>query len=80
MAETFDPLCDSTTISPQKAVEPYDLSQFKPFETIVIGQSPGVCVTAESLARFKVMEGLEDHPAGSCALMVLAEAKVSSPE
>lgn len=63
-----------------KAGEPYDLSQFKLFETIAFGQSPGVRVTAESLARFKVMEGLEEQPAVSHALMALAEAKASNPE
>lgn len=63
-----------------KADEPYDLSQFKPFETIAFGQSPGVLVTAESLARFKVMEGLDEQPAASHAIMALAEAKASDTE
>lgn len=80
MADNFDPLCDCATIILQKAVEPHDHRQFRPFETIVFGHSSAVRVTAESLARFKVMEGLEGQSAGTRALMALAEAKVRNPE
>lgn len=41
----------------QTELKPYDLSQFKPFETIYFGPPVSARVTPESLARFEVMEG-----------------------
>lgn len=40
-------------------VKPYDLSQFKPFETIMFGTPPRTRVTRESLALFHAIEGFE---------------------
>lgn len=56
-------------------VKPYDLSQFKPFDTIMFGQPKSVQVTRESLAMFRVMEGVESRSPGSLAFLSLIEAQ-----
>ncbi|POA78610.1 hypothetical protein [Pseudomonas sp. DP16D-R1] len=62
------------------ANKPYDLSQFKPFETIMFYQPSGVRVTPESLARFAVMEGVESPSPGALAVLASIEAKTDKPE
>lgn len=61
-------------------VKPYDLNQFKPFETIMFGQPPGVRVTRESLAQFQVMEGIESPSPGALAFLASIEAQTNKLE
>lgn len=61
-------------------VKPYDLSQFKPFETIMFCHPPSVRVTPESLARFMVMEGIETPSPGARAFLASIEAQTNKPE
>lgn len=62
-------------------VKPYDLSQFKPFETIMFGQPPGVRVPPESLARFRVMEKVEPvDPERVSEFLASVEAQTNKPE
>lgn len=62
------------------AGKPYDLSQFKPFDTVMFCQPPSVRVTPESLARFKVMEGIETPSPGARAFLASIEAQSNKPE
>jgi hypothetical protein len=62
------------------AVKPYDLSQFKPFETVMFCLPPSVGVTPESLARFKVMEGIETQSPGARAFLGSIEPQPKKPE
>ncbi|HFD6781973.1 TPA: hypothetical protein ACF3ML_005778 [Pseudomonas aeruginosa] len=62
------------------AGEPHDLGQFKPFETVMFCQPPGVRVTPESLARFKVMEGIETPSPGARAFLASIEGQTDKPE
>ena len=56
------------------------LGQFKPFETVMFCQPPGVRVTPESLARFKVMEGIETPSPGARAFLASIEGQTDKPE
>lgn len=65
---------------PPGEVKPYDLSKFKPFDTIMFCQSPSVRVTPESLARFMVMEGFETPSPAARAFLASIEAQTNKPE
>ncbi|MBA1203628.1 hypothetical protein G7009_18055 [Pseudomonas capeferrum] len=62
------------------AVKPYDHSQFKPFETVMLCQPPSFGVTPESLARFKLMEGIETPSPGARAFLDSIESQTNKPE
>lgn len=60
-------------------VKPYNLSQFKPFQTIIFCQPPSVRVTPESLVRFMVMEGIETPSPGARAFLASIETQTNEP-
>lgn len=58
----------------------FDLSKMNPYDTLAIGVQPRSSVTAESLERFKVMEGIETPSPGARAFWASVEAKTDKPE
>ena len=58
----------------------FDLSRMHPYDTLAIGVQRRFCVTAESLERFKVMEGTETPSPGVRAFWASVEAKTDKPE
>jgi hypothetical protein len=62
-------------------IKPYDLSKLNPLGTITFGQPPRPQVTAESLARFMVMENVKPlDPQRVMELLGSVETATNKPE
>jgi len=61
-------------------IKPYDISQFKPFETIMVGPPPDARVTRESLALFQAVEGFESPASRVLEFMASTQAQTNKPE
>ncbi|MBV7547492.1 hypothetical protein KW849_14465 [Pseudomonas sp. PDM26] len=57
------------------AKKPFDLSHMNPFETFSFGITPRSRVTAESLARFMIMEGINTPPPSALEFMASVESQ-----